>query len=154
MRDVTIETANLNDLPALCRLRAEFQGHALEWEPRITAYMIGQQTPAFGLEDRVVLVAVTADNDVVGFIAGHLTTRFHTGGEVHWLNVQANQRGRRVADQLLAALFDWFAKRGVEKVCVEVAPSNDSARKVFERHGAETIGPLWMVFPSIDPKSR
>lgn len=144
MPEIITEPATLNDLPALCRLRAEYQGHALEWEPRITAYMIGQQTPAFGLPDRQVFVAVE-DNEVVGIIAGHLTTRFHCQGEIHWLHVQANRRGRRIADKLLAAMLDWFRTHNAQKICIEVPPSNDAARKFLSRHHADSIGPLWLT---------
>jgi len=141
---ITIEPATLNDLPAMCRLRAEYQGHLLEWEPRIAAYMIGQLTPAFGLEPRAVFVAVD-DNEVVGFIAGHLSKRFHCHGEIYWLNVQADRRGHRIADQLLAALFDWFAQHDATRLCIEVPPSNESARKLLARHNAQSIGPLWLT---------
>jgi GNAT superfamily N-acetyltransferase len=141
---IIIEPATLNDLPAMCRLRAEYQGHLLEWEPRIAAYMIGQLTPAFGLEPRTVFLAVD-DNEVVGLIAGHLSRRFHCQGEIYWLNVQADRRGHRIAGQLLAALFDWFAQQNAARICIEVPPSNDSARKLLARHNAEPLGPLWFL---------
>lgn len=149
---VTIEPATLNDLPALCRLRAEYQGHLLEWEPRIAAYIIGQLTPAFGLEPRAIFVAVD-DNEVIGFIAGHLTRRFHCQGEIYWLNVQADRRGHRIADQLLAALFEWFAQHDARKLCIEVPPSNHSARKLLARHNAERIDPLWLTLSAKPPQT-
>lgn len=142
---IHIEPATLNDLPAMCRLRAEYQGHLLEWEPRIAAYIIGQLTPAFGLEPRAIFVAVDENNDVVGFIAGHLSKRFHCDGEIYWLNVQADRRGHRIADQLLAALFDWFTQHNAHKLCIEVPPSAESARKLLARHNAQPIGPLWLT---------
>lgn len=144
---VTIEAATLNDLPAMCRLRAEYQGHPLEWEPRIAAYMIGQLTPAFGLEPRAVFVAVD-DNEVVGFIAGHLTKRLRCEGEVYWLNVQANRRGQRIADQLLHAQAEWFLANKATRICVNVSPTNDAARALFTRHGAEPLDEHWLVFTS------
>lgn len=145
---IHIEPATLNDLPALCRLRAEYQGHLLEWEPRIAAYIIGQLTPAFGLEPRAVFVAVDEHNDVVGFIAGHLSKRFHCDGEIYWLNVQADRRGQRIADLLLSALFGWFAQHNAHKLCIEVPPSSESARKLLARHNAQPIGPLWLTLPT------
>lgn len=149
MPEITIETATLNDLPALCRLRAEYSGHALEWEPRITAYMIGQHNPQFALEPREVFVAVEDSTDVVGLISGHLTTRFHCQGEIQWLNVQADRRGRRIADKLLDAQFTWFRAHNARRICINVAPSNDACRTVLLRRGAEPLGPGWLVFPDI-----
>ena len=145
MPDITVEPATLNDIAALCRLRAEQSGFPLEWEPRITAYMIRQQNPPFALEPRELFVAVNRDNEVVGMTGGHLTTRFHCQGEIQWLNVQADQRGRRIADQLLEALFAWFRGQNAHKICVNVKPSNDAARTVLSRHGAEPMGPEWLI---------
>jgi ribosomal protein S18 acetylase RimI-like enzyme len=145
---MTIEEATLNDLPAMSRLRAEHWGAANEWEPRITAYMIRQQTPQFGLQPRAVYVAVD-DNEVVGLIAGHLTTRFACQGELQWLNVANTHRGRRIADALLHKLAEWFIAEKAHKVCVNVAPSNDPARTVYTRHGAVSMGPQWLVFEDI-----
>jgi ribosomal protein S18 acetylase RimI-like enzyme len=149
MPDTQIETATLNDLPALCRLRAEYEGHALEWEPRITAYMIGQQNPQFALEPREVFVAVEDATDVVGVISGHLTTRFHCQGEIQWLNVQADHRGRRIADKLLDAQFAWFRSHNARKICISVAPSNDACRTVLQRRGAVRLGEQWLIFEDI-----
>ena len=147
---ITIEEANLNDLPALSRLRAEHWGTAAEWEPRITAYMIHQQTPQYGLQPRTVLVAVdSAENEVVGLIAGHLTTRFACNAELQWLNVASSHRGHRIADQLIAALFTWFRTQNASKICVNVNPTNDAARKAFARFGAQDMGTHWQVFPDI-----
>ena len=145
MPDIHVEPATLNDLPALCRLRAEQSGFPLEWEPRITAYMIRQQNPQFALEPREVFVAVNEENEVVGMTAGHLSTRFHCEGEIQWLNVQADQRGRRIANKLLEALFAWFRQHNARKICINVKPSNDAARTVFARYGAEPMGPEWLI---------
>jgi GNAT superfamily N-acetyltransferase len=147
---ISIELATLNDLPAMSRLRAEHWGAAAEWEPRITAYMIEQQTPQFGLAPRVVYVAVD-DNEVVGLIAGHLTTRFQCQGELQWLNVASEHRGRRVADRLIAALFAWFVEQKAYRVCVNVSPTNDAARTVYARHGAQAMGTHWLVFEDVRP---
>lgn len=148
--NVVIEEATLNDLPALSRLRAEQWGSANEWEPRLTAYMIQQQTPPFGLAPRTVQVAVdTTENEVVGMIAAHLSVRFGTQGEVHWLDVDSRLRGQRIAEKLLYAAFGWFQQQGAKKICVNVTPSNDSARTLFTRMGAEPMGTHWMIFEDI-----
>jgi ribosomal protein S18 acetylase RimI-like enzyme len=152
---ITIEEANLNDLPALSRLLGEHWGSANEWEPRITAYMIRQQTPPYGLEPRMVLVAVdTTENEVIGLIAGQLTTRFGCNGEIHWLNVDSRHRGQRIAEKLIDALFAWFRTQSAHKICVTVTPTNDAARTAFARHNAEPMGPLWLVFNDIATPSE
>lgn len=147
---ITIEEATLDDLAGMARLRAENWGSANEWEPRITAYRIGQQTPQYGLEPRALYVAVdTAENEVVGMIAGHLTKRFGCDGEIQWLNVDSRVRGQRIADKLIERMFAWFREENATKVCVNVTPTNDAARTVYKRHGAESMGTHWLVFNDI-----
>ncbi|MDE1156261.1 MAG: GNAT family N-acetyltransferase [Acidobacteriaceae bacterium] len=150
MLKIAIEEANLNDLPAMSRLRAEDWGSANEWEPRVTAYMIHQQTPPYGLEPRTVLVAVdTEENEVIGMAAGHLSNRFGCQGEIHWLDVDSKHRGKRVGEQLVRGLFSWFSQQGAHKVCVTVTPTNDAARTLYARFAAEPMGTHWLIFPDV-----
>ncbi|MFC6644699.1 GNAT family N-acetyltransferase [Granulicella cerasi] len=147
---ILIEEATFNDLAAMARLRGDQWGSPNEWEPRLTAYMIRQQTPPYGLEPRAFFVAVDdTENEVVGLIAGHLTTRFGCKGEIQWLDVDSRLRGQRIADKLLDAMFAWFRSQGAAKICVNVTPTNDSARTVFLRRDAEAMGTHWMVFNDI-----
>lgn len=55
-------------------------------DPRMAAYFDGRHHPQQALLPRVGYVAL-AENQVMGYIAGHLTTRHGCGGEVQYLFV-------------------------------------------------------------------
>ena len=148
MLPITIEEATINDVSGMARLRAEHWGHAAEWEPRITAYMIRQQNPQFAKDERVIYVAVQ-DNEVVGMIAGQLTQRFDCQGELQWLNVAQSHRGNRIASMLMKPMVEWFVAQGAKKVCVNVSPTNKVAQAFYARHGAEAMDTHWLVWNDI-----
>ena len=95
------------------------------------------------------MIVAEQDEEVIGFIAGHLTRRFHCDGELQWINVSSAQRRQGVATQLLRELADWFASNNAHRVCVDVQPRNAAARAFYTRHGAEPLNSHWLVWPNI-----
>jgi GNAT superfamily N-acetyltransferase len=87
-----------------------------------------------------------AEGRVAGFVAGHLTRRFGCDGELQWINVAADARGQRIAGQLLDAQLDWFRARNALRICVNVAPENEAAGKLYATHGALPMNPHWMLW--------
>lgn len=85
----------------------------------------------------------------MGLIAGHLTRRFGCDGELEWVSVQPRYRGKAIASELLRQLAEWFAKLGALRVCVDVEPSNEAARRFYRSHGAEDLKPHWMIWKDI-----
>jgi ribosomal protein S18 acetylase RimI-like enzyme len=147
-KKVLYRPARLIDVPDMARIRAADWGDEEYWKNRILQYMTHKLHPKEALRPRISFVAVEGDR-VVGLIAGHLTTRFGCDGELEWVSVREEYRGQGVATQLLCHLAEWFAARGVHRVCVDVEPSNHSARRFYERHGAKDLKPHWMVWEVI-----
>jgi GNAT superfamily N-acetyltransferase len=108
----------------------------------------GEHHPRHALATRAGFVA-EADGRLVGFTAGHLTTRFGCQGELQWLFVAPERRGSGVAGLLLARLAEWFADHGAARVCVNVEPANLRARRFYARCGAHVLSDFWMAWPDI-----
>jgi len=144
--------ATTDDVPALARIRAAEWGDETYWRDRILGYMSGELHPRHALEPRVVLVA-TDETAIVGFIAGHLTTRFNCDGELQWINVIPEHRGAGIAEELLYRLAAWFMERNAKRVCVDVAPDNPTARAFYSKYGAVNFKPSWMLWKDITPLS-
>ena len=140
--------ARTRDIPAMAEIRAADWGDEEYWKERILRYLTHQLHAREALPPRVSFVAVEGDR-VVGLIAGHLTTRFGCDGELEWISIRQEYRRRRVASRLLGHLAEWFAARAVRRVCVDVEPSNHSARRFYTRHGAKDLKPHWMVWENI-----
>src|ERR1700709_1461343 len=107
----------------MARIRALEWAEMEYWERRITGYLAGSLTAQHALAARRCPVA-TDDEKVTGFAAGHLTQRHGCAGEIQWINVAPEWRGRKVASELLAALAKWFLVHDARRVCVDVEPSN------------------------------
>ena len=93
-------------------------------------------------------VALEQDQ-IVGYIAGHLSIRFDCGGELQYLYVARNQRRRGAASALLRALANWFVEQGARRICVDVGPENRPARSFYRQHGAVDLNRGWMVWEDI-----
>jgi GNAT superfamily N-acetyltransferase len=145
---VLYRQAQEGDIPAMAEIRAADWGDREYWKDRILRYLTHQLHPKEALRPRVAFVAVEREH-VVGLIAGHLSTRFGCDGELEWISVRQKYRRHGFASQLLRRLAEWFAAGGVQRVCVNVDPSNHSARRFYSRHGAKDLRPHWMVWEDI-----
>lgn len=141
-----------SDIPALARIRASVWGSVPYWEHRVFQYLGAALSPQQALASRICYVAVdqaAGQDSVVGFVAGHLTRRHGCDGELEWINVIPEQRGKSVASELLRLLAGWFVEQNAFRVCVDVEPSNAVARAFYRRHGAEDLHPHWLVWNDV-----
>ena len=122
------------------------------WEHRIAGYLAGTHNPQQALPERAVFVAEEAGPAaplVVGFVAGHRTLRHGCQGELEWINVAAEHRGRGIAGRLLVPMAGWFVQQQACRVCVNVAPDNAAALALYTRFGAQPLRKFWMLWPDI-----
>jgi GNAT superfamily N-acetyltransferase len=146
--EVLYRPATLLDASTMAQLHSEHWGKAPDWEHTIARYLSGEHHPRQALLPRVAIVAEQND-EVIGFIAGHLTRRHHCDGELQWINISSTERHHGVASELLHNLAEWFVENGVRRVCVDLQPRNTEARAFYARHGAESLNDHWMVWNDI-----
>lgn len=139
--------ASLADVASMadCRRSDPAAGPA---DARMAAYFQGAHHPQHALLPRVGFVAEERGR-VVGYIAGHQTTRFDCDGEVQYLFVAPDHRQRGVASGLLRALAAWFQARGIARVCVDVDVSSPGAVPFYVHHGAVPINRFWYMWTDI-----
>lgn len=148
MREVRYRVAEDADVRGMARLRALRSGDEEHWSARIAEYLAGAIHPQHALAPREAYVAVAAET-VIGLVAGHLTRRFACDGELQWIDVDPEYRGKGVAAELLRQLAGWFVTRNALRVCVDVEPGNAVARKFYMRQGAVELNPHWLVWRDI-----
>jgi GNAT superfamily N-acetyltransferase len=148
MRDVLYREADKSDVPAMARIRAATWGTEEYWRVRIAAYMERDLHPQRALMPRVVYVASEGDS-LAGLIAGHLTRRYECDGELEWIDVVRERRGSGVAAELLRRLAAWFVEQKASRICVDVEPTNATARRFYTRHGASALNEHWLVWNDI-----
>lgn len=146
--DVSFRAATGSDVPAMaqCRLSDPMAGPP---DPRMVAYFNGEHHPQQALLPRAGYVALAGD-EVIGYIAGHRTTRHGCEGELQYLFVALGHRRRGIATRLLHLLADWFGEQGVRKVCVAVADDSPRETKPFvERLGGALLTKHWYFWDDI-----
>src|SRR5688572_22690349 len=89
------------------------------WYELIHGYKNCEFNPHQALPDRVFYIA-TASDSIVGFIAGHLTTRFDYYGQIQWLSVLPEFRRNGIASELLSLLGRWFVEHDSFSVSVDI----------------------------------
>ncbi|HJZ72988.1 MAG TPA: GNAT family N-acetyltransferase [Vicinamibacterales bacterium] len=136
--------ATVADVPRMARSR-ESDATAGPADPRMAAYLDGRHHPRLALEPRVAYVALEGDA-VVGYIAGHLTTRYDCDGELQYLFVAREHRRQGVASALLRLLRGWFGEHHAVRICVDVEPGNVAGRAFYAANGATPLNSGWLVF--------
>ncbi len=142
---LTIRPAEPKDVPAMAELRAQTKGTQSFWTDRIDRYLRGEHSPQKALGLRAVFVA-TEEERILGFIAGHRTRRFDCDGEVQWIDVDEQQRGRGIGIKLMAQIGAWFVSQDAKRICVNVDTDNLLARKLYKKCGARPLNDAWMVW--------
>jgi GNAT superfamily N-acetyltransferase len=135
------------DVPAMAGCRA-LDHQAGPADARMAAYLDGNHHPQQALPPRVAFVAVVAD-DVIGYIAGHATTRYGCSGEVQYLYVAPGYRRSGVARGLLRAVARWFDANHIHRVCVNANVDSDGAVPFYVAQGAVPINKYWYVWADI-----
>lgn len=138
--------ATESDIASFARLRTLLRGTVEGWVPYIKGYMDGTTNPQKALAPRIVYVA-TENDQVIGWIAGHLTRRLGCDGELQWIDVDIEYRRRGIGSELLQALAGWFAGQNAKKVCVN--PGNDGSRRFYAANGAANLNDHWMYWDDI-----
>lgn len=148
MAELVFRVAHPADFPAMAEIRAGDWGTADYWVERIERYLDNSSSPGQALQERVAYVCVDCER-VVGLVAGHLTRRFGCDGELQWISVRPEFRRHGVASELFRWMAEWFVEHGARHICVDVEPTNETARRFYARQGAEDFKPSWMVWKDI-----
>ena len=146
----SMRIATRADVPAMarCRLTDPAAGPA---DLRMASYLDGHHHPEQALAQRSGYLAA-ADQQVVGYIAGHLTTRHDCTGEIQYLFVDPAFRRRGLATELVCLMAVWFLEQGARRVCVCLDADSPSARPFYESTGADQLSAsrrFWYVWEDI-----
>lgn len=91
-----------------------------------------------GMDNFTVFFAAEDDRgNVVGYIGMYL---MKPEGEITNVAVAKEVRGRGIGAALVAAMQQWAAEHGIERIVLEVRVSNAPAIHVYEEKGFITIG--------------
>ncbi len=156
-----IRAAVESDLDAAARVQARTMVHSdyydestdqqREYErlhPRVAGYCAGTYHPGHALAKRALFVA-DEEGRVVGFIAGHLSTRMGCEGELQWMFVEPALQRRGIGGALLEPLARWFVQQDARRVIIDAPPANP-CRAFYLKHGARPLDGYWLYWPDVE----
>jgi len=118
-------------------------------DSRIAGYLDGIHHPQQALRPRIAYVALV-DDVIVGYTAGHRTTRHDCEGELQCLFVSPKFRRQGIATELLKLLARWFESQNARKVCVALAgDSPPEAQPFCDSAGAVPLKKYWYAWEDI-----
>lgn len=124
----------LQDLPAIMAI--ERRAYEFPWTAGIFSDCLRVGYTAWGLEEFATLRAYCITSIAAG--------------EAHILNlcVDPSYQGLGLGSRLLGRMLDLARKRQVERVVLEVRPSNEQAMALYRRHGFSKIGERRGYYPA------
>ena len=106
-----------------------------------------RESPTSSKPERCVLKA-EVDAACVGYVAGHLTSRYDMEAEIQSFYVLREHQRKGIGSALLSALAEWLVGIGVARLCVGIAAENPY-RAFYVKHGASYLNEHWMHWSDI-----
>jgi ribosomal protein S18 acetylase RimI-like enzyme len=142
-----IRRATRADLPALGRLGAMLLRAHYQFDPK--RFMSPRGDPEAGYawflgtqlgDDDVAVFVAERDGVVVGYVYAGLEPESwkelrDAAGFIHDVAVDEHERRSGVATALIEKALDWLKARGAPRVVLWTAERNDTAQRLFARHG-------------------
>ncbi|MEZ3116209.1 GNAT family N-acetyltransferase [Halobaculum sp. MBLA0147] len=91
-------------------------------------------------DDDAVFVVADDDGDVVGFVQSYYVERREPVGEIDWLHVAPDERGRGIGRDLFARCERTLRSRGVERIEGRVLAANETGAEFYEEEGFTVAG--------------
>jgi GNAT superfamily N-acetyltransferase len=152
-----ILTATIADIAELTKVEIQSKTESLEaidevdtsapirqyrWE----TYFAGD-SPESSKPERVVFKAMVGDK-MIGYIAGHLTTRYGKDAEIQSFYLLKKHQRKGFGAQMLAHFINWLKPYHVKTLCVGVR-SNNPYQQFYLKHGGIHFNEHWIGWDDV-----
>lgn len=155
---IRIEVASPSDIEALAGVEIESKLQSLPEhmdviaiDPEIRAYRwhtyFDGASPVSAKPQRIVFKAIK-DKQIVGFIAGHLTTRYHKDAEIQSFYVLKDEQRHGIGSALLEKLLTWLKVQKAKSLCVGIFPQNPYL-VFYLKFGGLHLNPHWIYWDDL-----
>ncbi|WP_295793661.1 GNAT family N-acetyltransferase [Mucilaginibacter sp.] len=118
---------------------------------RWNTYFNGQ-SPASAKQQRVVYKAII-DGKIVGYIAGHLTTRYEKDAEIQSFYILKEYQRKGIGAKLLTEFLGWLQTQRATSLCVGIDSTNPY-QAFYLKQDAGYLNPHWMFWDDIEALQR
>jgi ribosomal protein S18 acetylase RimI-like enzyme len=124
----------------------DFEIDKLSRISRWSTYFKGQ-SPQTSKPDRLILKAVI-NNKIVGYLAGHLTTRYNLDAEIQSFYILKQQQRLGLGKKLLTEFAKWLVSKNVASLCVGIASTN-KYKAFYIKNGGQYLNDHWIYWTDI-----
>ncbi len=89
------------------------------------------------------------DNKIVGFIAGHLTTRYDKDAEIQNFYILKAYQRQGIGADLLKYLAAWLQQQQARSLCVGIEPTNPY-QQFYLKWGGRHLNAYWIVWDDLN----
>jgi len=147
---ITVRHAARKDLPAL------------EWEGEFKHFrhVFAEAFRLKELGDVIMWVTELTDFGLIGqlFIQLYgphqIQANVNKYAYIYGFRVRSSYRGRGIGSQMLETAESDLVQRGFERIALNVARENESARRLYERRGYRVIAPEPGIWSYLDDRGR
>lgn len=155
---IRIQTASVGDIEALTRIEVDtkLQSFPEYMDMIATDFDIrqhrwhtyfNQETPVSAKPQRIVYKAIK-EGEIVGYIAGHLTTRYNKDAEIQSLYVLKSEQRNGIGSLLFKKFAAWLDKHGAESLCTGIFPENPYL-VFYLKYGGMHLNPHWIYWDDL-----
>lgn len=133
-------TSKMASIPNLVEpFEVDYSLRAARWQ----TYFNGT-SPASAKPERIVYLA-TLNGEGVGYLAGHLTTRYDLDAEIQSLYILKPFQRQGIGQILLSKFIAWLDTHNAYSLCVGIASENPY-QAFYLKFGAQYLNPHWLVW--------
>jgi GNAT superfamily N-acetyltransferase len=103
------------------------------------------QSPQTSKPERIVYKAIDNENKIIGYLSGHLTTRFNLDAEIQSFYVLKQEQRKGIGTMLLKEFANWLVKQNAKSLCVGINPENEY-RSFYLKHNGEYLNEHWIIW--------
>ncbi|MFN7686412.1 MAG: GNAT family N-acetyltransferase [Sphingobacteriales bacterium] len=124
-----------------------FSSRLYRWQTYFTG-----QSPQTSKPERIVLKAVD-NNQIIGYIAGHLTTRYNLDAEIQSFYVLKKEQRKNIGTKLLTEFLTWLTDMDARSLCVGIKPEN-KYKAFYLKYGGQFLNEHWIYWRDTDQLSE
>lgn len=102
-------------------------------------------SPQTSKPPRITLKAINTQHQILGYISGHLTTRFGFDAEIQSFYILQDYQKKGIGTKLLENFVRWMRKQGANSLCVGINPKN-IYKSFYLKHGGEYLNEHWIIW--------
>lgn len=126
------------------------EAYAVNHEHRLRGWQtyFAAQTPVSAKPERIVYKALE-NNNIIGFIAVHLTARYNLDAEIQTFYVLKPYQRKGIGRKLLSEAMKWISKFKAESLCVGIFPENPY-KTFYLKYGGKYLNPHWIYWDKME----